>query len=100
MKKLFLLFALPLFAIAAQANDGAKSDDCKRVRPNYALAERFSPKKIGRMVKSTSVTPHWFSDGKKFWYSWTYEDGTRYYIVDTKNGKKKEMWDMAKQRLQ
>ena len=95
MKKLFLLMTLPLLALSLQAKEEAKSDDSKRVRPNYALAERFSPNKIGRMVKSTSVTPHWFSDGKRFWYSWTYADGTRYYIVDAK-GNKKEMWDMEK----
>ena len=95
MKKLFLLMTLPLLALSLQAKEEAKSDESKRVRPNYALAERFSPNKIGRMVKSTSVTPHWFSDGKRFWYSWTYADGTRYYIVDAK-GNKKEMWDMEK----
>ena len=71
MKKLFLLLILPLFATAMQAGSEAKNDESKRVRPNYALAERFSPNKIGRMVKSTSITPHWFSDGKRFWYSWT-----------------------------
>ena len=96
MKKLFLLLALPLLATTMQAKSEVKNEECKRVRPNYALAERFSPNKIGRMVKSPSITPHWFSDGKRFWYSWTYADGTRYYIVDTKSGKKKEMWDMAK----
>ena len=96
MKKLFLLLALPLLATTMQAGGDAKNEDCKRVRPNYALAERFSPNKIGRMVKSTSINPHWFSDGKRFWYSWTYADGTRYYIVDTKSGKKSEMWDMEK----
>ena len=83
MKKLLLLLALPMLALTMQAKEEAKNEDCKRVRPNYALAERFSPKKIGRLVKSTSVTPHWFSDGKRFWYSWTYENGTRYYKFDT-----------------
>ena len=77
MKKLFLLLALPFVALTAQAQEAEKTQDCKKVRPNYALAERFSPKKVGQMVKSTSVNPHWFSDGKKFWYSWTYSDGTR-----------------------
>ena len=95
MKKLLLLLALPMFALSLQAKEEAKNEDCKRVKPNYALAERFSPNKISRMVKSTSVTPRWFSDGKKFWYSFTYADGTRYYIVDAK-GNKKEMWSMEK----
>ena len=95
MKKLFLLLALPMFALSLQAKEEAKNEDCKRVKPNYALAERFSPNKISRMVKSTSVTPRWFQDGKRFWYSFTYSDGTRYYIVDEK-GNKKEKWSMEK----
>ena len=55
MKKLFLLLALPFVALTTQAQEAEKTQDCKKVRPNYALAERFSPKKVGQMVKSTSV---------------------------------------------
>ena len=50
MRKLLLLMALPLLFVAAKSN--AQNN---KVKPNYELAERFSPKKIGRMVKQTRV---------------------------------------------
>ena len=42
MKRLLLLLALPLMFVAVKGN--AQNDN--KVKPNYALAERFSPKKI------------------------------------------------------
>ena len=60
MKKPLLLMALTLLFVAAKSS--AQTDN--KVRPNYELAERFSPKKVGRMVKQTRVQPVWFQDGK------------------------------------
>ena len=90
MKKALLLLALPalLTATALQAQED------KQVKPNYALAERFSPKKISRMVKQTRVQPVWFADGKQFIYSWSDTDDKNFYIVDAVKGTKKELWDM------
>ena len=76
-----------LFASTAGAQDN-------KVRPNYALAERFSPAKISRMVKQTSVQPIWLANGKEFIYSWSDTNGTNYYIVDAVKGSSKELWDM------
>ena len=76
-----------LFASTAGAQDN-------KVRPNYALAERFSPAKISRMIKQTSVQPIWFANGKEFIYSWNDTNGTNYYIVDAVKGTRKELWDM------
>ena len=76
-----------LFASTAGAQDN-------KVRPNYALAERFSPAKISRMVKQTSVQPIWLANGKEFIYSWSDTNGTNYYIVDAVKGSRKELWDM------
>lgn len=64
--------------------------------PNYALAERFTAKKVRNMVFSTRVTPEWFPSGEKFWYSWKTSEGTNYYIVDPKTGKKDEVFDLDK----
>lgn len=63
---------------------------------NYELAERFSTKKIYQMVKSTRVRPNWFVNSEKFWYQWSDTQGTHYYIVDAKSGKKTEVFDMAR----
>ena len=44
--------------------------------PDYEAAARFSQKAIARMVFSTSVTPNWFKDSDKFWYSYKTPAGT------------------------
>jgi hypothetical protein len=43
-------------------------------KANYELAERFSPKKLNRMVFSQSVRTNWFPSGDKFWYECGYEN--------------------------
>ncbi|MBR6691710.1 MAG: DPP IV N-terminal domain-containing protein, partial [Bacteroidaceae bacterium] len=90
MKKLLLLFAIPLLFVAVKGN--AQNDNS--VKPNYALAERFSPKKIGRMVKQTRVQPVWFEDGKQFIYSWSDTNSKGFYVVDAVKGTRKKLWDM------
>lgn len=69
-------------------------------QPNYELADRFSAKKVSRMVFSTKVQPNWFKHSDRFWYKWTTSDGTRYYIVDAKSGKKTEAFDMERLAMQ
>ena len=88
MKKLLLLLALPFMLAAADAQENDK------VKPNYALAEQFSPKKILRMVKQTRVQPIWFEDCKQFIYSWSDTNSKKFYIVDAVKGTKRELWDM------
>ena len=90
MKKALLLLVLPALLITTTL----KAQEENRVRPNYALAERFSPKKISRMVKQTRVQPVWFADGKQFIYSWSDTNGKKFYLVDAVKGTKKELWDM------
>ena len=41
-----------------------------RERNRLALAERFTASKLANMLFSTSVDPHWFLSGEKFWYSY------------------------------
>ena len=64
--------------------------------PDYEAAARFSQKAIARMVFSTTVTPNWFRDSDKFWYSYKTPAGTHYYIVDPATGSKTEAFDMEK----
>ena len=68
--------------------------------PNYELAERFSAKKVSQMVHSTRVSPNWFRDSDKFWYKWEDSDGTQYYIVDAKTGRKTSVFDMDRLAMQ
>lgn len=73
----------------------AQSREDRKVRtPNYELAERFSAKRVGQMVFSTSVRPQWFRNGDKFLYAWKTSEGTEYYIADPKLGKTEKAFDM------
>ena len=69
-------------------------------KANYALAERFSAKKVGQMVFSTRVQPHWFRDSDRFWYEWKTSEGTQYYLVDPVKGTKTEVFDLEKLAMQ
>lgn len=63
---------------------------------NYELAARFSPKRVNKLVFSTSVNPNWFKNSDKFWYTYQTPEGTFYYIVDPATGIKKPIFDNAK----
>lgn len=96
-KKLVCAAALTLLAVSGMA----QSRQERMVRtPNYELAERFSAKRIGQMVFSTSVRPVWFRNGDKFLYAWKTSDGTQYYIADPKAGKTEQAFDMDKLAMQ
>ena len=69
-------------------------------KANYALAERFSAKRVNQMVFSTQISPNWFRDSDKFWYSWRTPQGTHYYIVDPVKGTKTEVFDMERLAMQ
>lgn len=96
-KKLVCAAALTLLAVSGMA----QSRQERMVRtPNYELAERFSAKRIGQMVFSTSVRPVWFRNGDKFLYAWKTSDGTQYYIAGPKAGKTEPVFDMDKLAMQ
>ena len=97
MKRIVLLAALTLSLSAAAQVTGPTE---KVTKANYELAERFSAKKVGQMVHSTRITPRWFANSDRFWYSWTTSAGTNYYIVDPVAGKKTELFDMDKLAMQ
>jgi len=64
MKKHFLL----LFALAMSVSF-AIGQLTPVTKANYELPARFSPKKIDKMVFSTSVDAHWLKKSTRFWYS-------------------------------
>ena len=53
MRKFILLFVMFMFSVSLFAQRMPVT------KANYSLAARFSPKKIDRLVFSTSVDPHW-----------------------------------------
>ena len=66
------------------------------VKGNYALAARFSPDKISKMLFSTSVDPHWLKLSDRFWYVYETREGKFWYIVDAAKGTKQKLFDQAK----
>jgi len=63
---------------------------------NYDLAARFSAKRVNNMVFSTSVSPNWFKNSDKFWYTYQTPQGTFYYVVDPVTNTKRLIFDNAK----
>jgi dipeptidyl-peptidase-4 len=86
-----------LLAQSAQNQSGImQSQSPARVTPNWELSERWSPAKIGKLLFDTSVTPHWFDQSDRFWYSYQTTDGTRYWIMDPVKKSKTPLFDNAK----
>ncbi len=88
MRKIFLLSFFLLFCVGAQAQSPAKG--------NYQLASRFSPKKLQKLIFSTSVNPHWLKQSDRFWYEYETSNGKSWYIVDPANKSKKQLFDKDK----
>lgn len=63
---------------------------------NYALAARFSPDKISKMLFSTNVDPHWLKLSDRFWYVYETREGKYWYIADAARGTKQKLFDNAK----
>ena len=98
MRKILILLALVTSLCASAQRPGHESN--KVTTANYDLAERFSQKKVGQMVYSTRITPHWFANSDRFWYSWKTAEGTKYWLVDPAAGRKSELFDLDKLAMQ
>lgn len=90
MKRTFTILIAAYAAISLSAQQ----------TPGYEMAERFSAKKVSQMVHSTRVNPNWFQNSDRFWYKWEDSEGTQYYIVDAKTGRKTPVFDMDKLAMQ
>ncbi len=94
MRKILLLLAI--VAISATATVRAEKREEVRERNRLALAERFTASKLENMLFSTTVDPHWFLSGEKFWYSYKTGEGTRWYVVDPAARKREPLFDHDK----
>lgn len=89
MRRLLSVIALLFFILSATAQQTT-------TKANYQLASRFSPKRLEKMVFSTSVDPHWLKLSDRFWYEYETPNGKNWYIVDPVKGEKKVIFDNAK----
>ena len=62
-------------------------------KANFKAAEKFSQENLSKMVKSTSVSPKWFKDSDRFWYSYTTTSGKNFYLVDPSKRTKTKLFD-------
>jgi dipeptidyl aminopeptidase/acylaminoacyl peptidase len=66
------------------------------IKANYQAAARFSPKKLEKMIFTTSVDPHWLKKSNRFWYVYETSEGKKWYIVDPVKAEKKVLFDNDK----
>jgi len=93
-KVIITLFALILFAGTASP---APVSEMKRVdKADYGLASQWTASKVAKLVFDTSVTPHWFKSGDRFWYAYETPEGKRWYLVDPASRTKKALFDPAR----
>jgi len=64
-------------------------------KANYQQAARFAPRKLSKLIFSTSVDPHWLKKSERFWYTFETTSGRNWYIVDPVKGEKKKLFDNA-----
>lgn len=87
MKKILpalLLFLLPVFLQAQQ-------------KANYELAERFSSENFRKATgMSLSIYPEFINEGDQFWFTFTTEEGKRYYYVDPAKREKSLLFDSGR----
>jgi len=88
MKGIFS-FVVVLFALSVTAQQTPIT------KANYALAAKFSPKRLEKMVFSLNVDPHWLKKSDRFWYMYETTEGKKWYIVDAAKGEKKTLFDNA-----
>ncbi|MEO8172453.1 MAG: hypothetical protein ABI581_05200, partial [Sediminibacterium sp.] len=80
MRSIQLILLLLVFTCATFAQNAPVT------KSNYQLASRFSPRKVGKLLFSTSVDPHWLKKSDRFWYEYETTDGKKWWIVDPVKG--------------
>ena len=64
--------------------------------PGYVQAEKFTKEKLNTMLFSTTVDPHWFQQGNRFWYEYKTSNGRVWYVVDPVMKKKTPLFNLNK----
>lgn len=62
----------------------------------YVQAEKFTKEKLNTMLFSTTVDPHWFQQGNRFWYEYKTSNGRVWYVVDPVMKKKTPLFNLDK----
>ena len=68
--------------------------------PEYLQAEKFTQDKLGTMLFSTTIDPHWFQKGNSFWYQYKTSEGTFWYVVNPNTRSKSLLFDREEMAAQ
>ena len=91
-----LLILVAAFGLLLSFVAQAAEENIPVTKANYKLAERFAPNKMGQLVFSTSVSPHWLKLSERFWYVYETSDGKTFSIVDPVRKTKRPIFDTVK----
>lgn len=94
MKHIFTLLTAATISVSCLTPTTVYAEES--VSNPLEMAQRFSGDKLWSMLFSTTVDPHWFQSGEKFWYSYKTADGTKWYIVDPARKSKTLLFDNHK----
>src|SRR5215469_10317648 len=90
MRSSFLALLLSGMALCAY------SQEIPVTTTNYQAAARFSPKKLEKLIFSTTVEPHWLKKSNRFWYMYETTEGKKWWIVDPQKPEKRPLFDNDK----
>jgi dipeptidyl-peptidase-4 len=83
--------------VAGATTIAVASDERLLPAPNYELASRWMPSKVGKLVFDMNVTPRWAETSDRFFYTFETAQGRTFQLVDPlKRTKAFRLWDNAK----
>jgi dipeptidyl aminopeptidase/acylaminoacyl peptidase len=91
-----LVLSLVVLFVPVSGDVLLAQEDTRVTRANYQLAARFTPARMRKLVKSTSVNPGWLEHSERFWYSYETPEGKFFYIVDPAQKSKEPLFDNVK----
>ncbi|MBP6704451.1 MAG: DPP IV N-terminal domain-containing protein, partial [Vicinamibacteria bacterium] len=74
----------------------AAADERVLPAPNYELAARWMPSKVGKLVFDMNVTPRWAETSDRFFYTFETAQGRTFQLVDPLKRTRVPLWDNAK----
>jgi dipeptidyl-peptidase-4 len=92
-KTIYTMRSIPLILLLLMFTCVSFAQNTPVTKSNYQLASRFSPRKVEKLLFSTSVDPHWLKKSDRFWYMYETTNGKKWYIVDPVKGEKKVLFD-------
>lgn len=82
--------------VAGATTIAAAADERFLPAPNYELASRWMPSKVGKLVFDMNVTPRWAETSDRFFYTFETAQGRTFQLVDPLKRTRVPLWDNAK----